>query len=141
MAWTLVPSIVEKSKQYVRWKLHCVSDGAALAATDIFSETYMPRDMKPKVQGLSYMRMEIVPGTGSVIPNTTINVTLSNSVSSALFTMTGASKDAASHHDLSTDIAMYPTFFASMYLTINDVGDSGDELDLYFECWKEPGNA
>jgi len=132
--WTLRPEIIEKSHNYVRWVLHCTSDGSALTATDIFSETHMPRDMKTKLQGLSYMGMKIDPLTGTT---TTINVTLSDTEGDSLFAETGASNSAISNHDLSTDISRYPTFFSKMYLTINDVGSSGEKIDLYFECWKE----
>jgi len=138
MAWTLQPSIVEKSKNYIRWKLHCVSDGSALAITDIFSETYMPRDMKPKVQGLTYTGMELIHSGGGT--TSTFTITLSDTQQASLYSKAAISNSATSQHDLSDDISRYPTFYSKMYLTITDVGNSGESFDLYFECWKEPSN-
>jgi len=59
MAWTLTPFIEEQSGPYIKWRLRCVSDASALAITDVFSETHMPRNMRYKLQGLTYMRMKI----------------------------------------------------------------------------------
>jgi len=139
--WILKPSIIEQSHNYLRWKLHVVIGTGALSATDIFSETYMPRDMKSRVQGHTYMRMDYVPHKTSLAPNTEGDITLSNTVSTALFTGTTTAADEDETFDLSTDIAMYPTFYSKMYLTVDDLGDANDYFDLYFECWKESGNA
>jgi len=140
MAWKLIPTLVEQSKNYIKWRLRCISDGTALSAVDVFSETYMPRDLKPKLQGLTYMRMKIDP-SATAAPNTTINVTMSDSEGDALYTTTGNSYTAISWHDLSTDIGAYPVALAKLYLAFNDIGDANDAFDLYFICWKEPGNA
>ena len=61
MAYTIVPEIIQKSKNYLIWKLKVTSDGNALTATDIFTETYMSRDMKPKIQGLAHMVVKADP--------------------------------------------------------------------------------
>ena len=139
MAWTLVPTIMEKSGPYIKWRLRCNNkDDAALAATDIFSETYMPRDLKTKLQGLTYMQMKIDPqGRDATALATTINITLSDSDGDPLYTTTGNSASVPSWHDLSTDIGAYPTFWAKMQLAVNDLGSSGEEFDLFFYCWKE----
>ena len=143
MAWTLVPSIVEKSHNYIKWRLQCTNDANALSATDIFSETYMPRDLKSKLQGLTYMRMKIDPkGADNASLSTTIDVTLSDSEGDALYTSTGNSASAISWHDLSTDVGAYWTAFERLYLTVNDLGDAGaEEFYLYFICWKESGSS
>lgn len=141
MAWTLTPTIVETSRNYIKWRLQCKNDANALSATDIFSETYMPRDLKGKLQGLTYMKMKIDPsGPDATSLSTTINVTISDSEGDSIYTTTGNSASAISWHDLSTDIGAYPTFFERMYIAVNDLGDAGvEEFYLYFYCWKEPG--
>jgi len=138
MAWILQPSIVEASGNYIKWRLKCTSDASALAATDILSETYMPRDMKTKIQGLTYMRMKIDPkGVDATNLETTLDVTLSDSEGDALYTSTGNSASVISWHDLSTDIAAYPTIFERLYVTFNDLGAASNDFYLYFICWKE----
>jgi len=141
VAWVIVPTIVEISHDYLRWKLHCETGGSSLTSTDVFSETYMPRNMRPKLQGLTYMRLDIVPGTSAAIPTALIDLTLSNSVDHEVFAVVDAPLDAHSTHDMSSDINMYPKFYAHMYLTMNECGVFNDVIDLYFECWKEHDNA
>ena len=139
--WVIVPTIVEISHDYLRWKLHCETGGSALNSTDVFSETYMPRNMRPKLQGLTYMRLDIVPGTGSAIPTALIDLTLSNSVDHEVLSVVDAPLDAHSTHDMAIDINMYPKFYSHMYLTMNECGVFNDVIDLYFECWREKANA
>jgi len=139
MSWTLVPSIVEASRNYIKWKIKCTSDASALAATNVFSETYMPRDLKAKLEGLTYMRMKIDPVPDAVSLETTLNVIISDSEGDALYTTTGNSASAISWHDLSTDISAYPVALQRLYLTFNDLGAAGNVFDLYFICWRESG--
>ena len=141
MSWTLQPIIIEQSHNYLRWKLRCTSDGNALTITDIFSESYTPRDLKSRLQGHTYMRMDYVPHKAAHAPNATGTITLTNTVGTVMFSDDTAVADEDETFDLSTDISMYPTFYAKMYLTVDDIGDDGDYFDLYFECWKESGNA
>lgn len=135
--WTITPSIVSQAGHYLKWKVVLTSDGSALSATDLLAQ--MSARMVRQLQGETLMSMKVSPGTGGVIPNTTINVTLSDDEQDALFTMTGASKDAISWHDLSNSINMYPPVTGLLYLTVNDVGDSGDQVTLYFIMWMEEG--
>ena len=106
-----------------------------MSATDLVALAHTAKINS--LQGSSLMAMKVSPGTGGVIPDTTINVTLTDEEDDAVFTMTGASKDAISWHDLSTDIGMYPTVFDKLSLAINDIGASGDQVTLYFICWIE----
>jgi len=50
---------------------------------------------------------------------------------------TGISKDAITWHSLSDDINMYLPILDKFYLTVNDIGDAGDQVTLYFHCWIE----
>lgn len=133
--WTITPSIVSEAGHYIKWKVVLTSNGSALSATDLIGE--MSSKMKGKVQGETLMLMKISPGTGGVIPNTTINIILSDDESDAVFTTTGVSKDAISWHDLSNDINAYIPVMGLLYLTLNDIGDSGDQVTLYFISWQE----
>jgi hypothetical protein len=81
--------------------------------------------------------MKVSPGTGGVIPDTTINITLSDDEQDALYTKTAISKDAISWHSLNDDIGIYIPVMGALYLTINDIGTSGDQVTLYFITWKE----
>lgn len=136
-AWTITPAKVTKAGHYLKWSVTLTSDGAALSATDLLAHANMPSRLLRDIQGETLMLMKVSPGTGGVIPNTTINVTLSDDEEDALFTETGVSKDAISWHDLSSDIGAFPPITGKLYLTLNDIGDSGDQVTLYFITWLE----
>jgi hypothetical protein len=134
-AWTLTPSIVSKTSHYLLWKVVCVSDGNSLTATDLVA--LMSDRMKWLVMGSTQMVMTVSPGKAGVIPNTTIDVTLSNEQGIAIFTHATISKDADTHILLAEDFTTYPTVFGKYYLTLNDIGDAADQVTLYFFCWME----
>lgn len=135
-AWTLAPSPVAKAGHYFTWKVVCTSDGSSLAATDIVR--LMPPNLRNIVQGASLMVLTVSPGTGTVAPSATINVTLSNDQAIAIFAKTGYSNTAdTTGISLAEDFNQYPTIFNALYLTMNDIGDAGDQVTLYFFCWLE----
>ena len=134
--WTLTPSIVYRAGHYAQWKVVCTSDGNALSATDLVAS--MPENLKRIVQGASLMVMTVSPGTGSVAPDTTIDITLSNAQGIAIFVHTGYSNTAdTTGISLAEDFNQYPTVFGLFYLTLNDIGTAGDQVTLYFDCWIE----
>lgn len=136
--WTLASSVVKKSGHYVKWKVLCTSDGSALSATDILTVANgMPASLRRNVQGQTLMKMKVSPGIGGVIPNATINITLTDDEDDSLWADTGISKDAISWHDMSKDINIYIPITGKLYLAINDLGDSGDQVTLYFITWYE----
>jgi len=134
--WTLTPSIVARSGHYLKWKVVCTSDGNALTATDILAQTSDNYFLR-QVQGSTLMIMKVSPGTGGVIPNATINIDLEDEENDDLWADTAISKDAISWHDLSADISQYPPVLINLYLVMNDIGDSGDQVTLYFINWIE----
>lgn len=134
-SWKLTPSIVSKTSHYLLWKVVCVSDGNALTATDLVA--LMSDRMKWLVMGSTQMVMTVSPGTAGVIPNTTIDVTLSNEQGIVIFTHATISKDADTHISLAEDYTQYPTVLGKYYLTLNDIGDAADQVTLYFFCWIE----
>ncbi|MBU2249940.1 MAG: hypothetical protein KKD77_24555 [Gammaproteobacteria bacterium] len=135
-AWTLTPSRVGSTKHHLYWKLVMTSDGASLAATDILQ--YMDAGLLPMVRSSTMMIMNISPGEGSVIPNTTINITLTDAGGIAVFSETGYSKDADTVGiSLATDYNQYLPVYDTLSITMNDIGDSGDQVTLFFDCWLE----
>jgi hypothetical protein len=135
MSWTLTPSIVTRAKNFVRWKVVCTSDASACAATDLMA--LMSDAMKRIIGGSSLMTLTVSPGTGGVIPNTTIDITLrtnSDVATDLIFSKTTISKDAVTPAiDLSEDYPVFPPVYDVLYITINDIGDAGDQVTLYFE--------
>ena len=134
--WTLTPALVSKAGHYMQWKVVCTSDGNSLSATDIVA--LMPENLKRIVQGASLMVMTVSPGTGSVAPDTTIDVTLSNAQGIAVFVHTGYSNTAdTTGISLAEDFNQYLTVFGLFYLALNNIGTAGDQVTLYFDCWIE----
>lgn len=135
-AWTLTPSVVSRSGHYLTWKVVCTSDGSSLSATDLIAELG-DRD-KRLIQGATMMIMTVSPGTGSVAPDTTIDITLSNAQGIAVFVHTGYSNTAdTTGISLAEDFNQYLTAHDKFYLTLNDIGSAGDQVTIYFECWDE----
>ena len=135
-AWTLAPSRVSKTSHYLLWKVVCTSDGSGMAATDLVA--LMDAQLKTMVQGSTQMIMKVSPGTGGVAPDTTIDVTLSDAQGAAIFTHAGYSNVAdTTGISLAEDYNAYPTVYGAFYLTLNDIGTTGDQVTLYFEAWIE----
>ena len=135
--WTLTPSLVKRQARYLKWQVLCTSDGSSLAATDLMSliEAVNPQ-LHKWLKGSSMMLMTVSPGVSTVIPDTTINVTISNDESHSIYAKTGFSKDAPTiGNDLSVDYNQYLPVYEALYLTLNDIGSSGDQVTLIFECW------
>lgn len=134
--WTLTPSLVGKAGHYLTWKVICTSDGSALSATDLVAQ--MDNNLKKLVQGSTMMIMKVSPGTGSVAPDTTIDVTLSDAQATAIFVHAGYSNIAdTTGISLAEDFNQYFTVHDKFYLTLSDIGTAGDQVTLYFECWVE----
>jgi hypothetical protein len=133
--WTLTPSLVSSAEHYVKWKVVCTSNAAALTATDLVP--LIPSRLLRLIQGETMMLMKVSPGTDAVIPNTTLDIILSDDEGDAIWTKTTISKDAISWHDLSEDIGAYLPLTGELYLTLNDIGDAGDQVTLYFITWRE----
>ena len=133
--WTITPSTVSQAGHYIKWKVVLTSDGAALSATDLIA--LMPARLKRDVQGETLMLMKVSPGTGGVIPDTTLNITLTDDEGDTIWADTGISKDAVTWHDLSADVDAYIPVLGLLYLAINDIGGSGDQVTLYFITWVE----
>ena len=83
------------------------------------------------------MLLKVSPGTGAVIPNTTIDITLADEEGDTIWSDTAISKDAVTWHTLSSTIGAYPPITGKLYLALNDIGDSGDQVTLYFITWRE----
>jgi len=133
--WTLIVSSVTETQHYVKWKVVCTSDGNALSATNLLA---LPGARLLRIgQGEALMFLKVSPGTGAVIPNGTIDITLSDLEGDALWADTAISKDAVSWHDMSKDLPNYPPVLGKLYLTLNDIGDAGDQVTLYFISWRE----
>ena len=135
-AWTLTPSMVAKAGHYIVWKVLCTSDGSSMPATDLIA--LMNDYMKGQVQGATHMVMTVEPGTAGVIPDTTIDVTLSNAQGIPVFVHAGYSNVAnTTGISLAEDYNQYLVPYGLFYLTLNDIGTAGDQVTLYFEAWIE----
>lgn len=135
-SWTVTPSLVSKTGHYMLWKVVCTSDGNALTATDLVP--LMSDHLKRLVQGSTMMIMKVSPGTTTVAPDTTIDVTLSDAQGTAVFVHTGYSNSAdTTGISLAEDYNQYLSVHEKFYLTLNDIGTTGDQVILYFECWME----
>jgi len=139
MAWTIFPTL-RKSGNYLFLNLHCVSDGNALAATDFLSETYMPRDLKPKIQGHTVMEVKCDPGA-SAQPDQAWDVTLYDRDGDSILAITDTSATVPARYDASTDIGTFPTIEDKMFIGFPTAGDwtATDSVDIRLKMWRESG--
>jgi len=128
-AWTYTSTSGGKAGHYKIWKVVCTGDNAE----DTGSVIPYPQGVK---QGDSLLSLIVVPGTGGVAPDTTIDLTLKNE-HFTLWTKTGISNTAQSDHKLSTDILTYPPLIRDLTVVFNDIGATGDQVTLYFLIWEE----
>ena len=140
-AWTLVPAEVGHTtdRHMFRWKITCTSDGSALAITDLLA--LMPASpLRREVKRSMLMIMDIDPGDGSVAPNDAFTVTISNAEAMSVFaTTTGDAETTITGIDMSEDWNQYIPVHEFLYLTITDLGDSGDQVTIYIEGWIPEG--
>jgi hypothetical protein len=146
-AWTIAVTKLEETDHYLKWQALCTSDGSTLTATDLMvasssaeAVVTIERNLKGKISGATLMVLRAVSGTGGVVPNGTYTVTLNNDENNAIFTSGNfpvVYDVANSHASLAEDMGQYPTAFDKLYAVISDIGDSGDQVTLIFECWKE----
>jgi len=134
-AWDLTASKVSKAEHYLKWKVVCTCDGAALAITDLLP--LLSEQLLRDVQGETLMLMKVSPGTAGVAPDNVFTVTLSDGEGDALYTEVGVTHLAISWHDLGDDIKAYIPVMSKLYLTITDIGTNGDQVTLYFIMWIE----
>ena len=135
-AWTLSVDYAKKvtpANNYIVVKVIGTSDGSALSATDIMALI----GSTSSITDGSMIFLYVDPGTGGVAPNNTINITLTNNFDQELWAQTGISYTAGSWHKLWEDIGSFPPLLDQLKLAINDIGDSGDQVTLYFYIWRE----
>jgi len=128
-AWTITSRVKGVAGPYMIWEVGCTSDGNALSATSL--------DIARNLRGANLLALTVSPGTGGVVPNTTIDVTFTNEFGIEVWTNTAMSETGDTHHDLSDDLTYFPAIFGDLQLTVNDIGDSGDQVTLYLWAWKE----
>jgi hypothetical protein len=143
-AWTVTSSKVSKAGNYYKFKIILTSDGSSLTATDIITSNTsaeaivtMPEDIRKVIMGQTFMRMKVVPGTGGVVPNGTLDISILDDEGDNLWADTGITQSSNTWHKLYEDLNDRPEIFEKIYLTFNDIGDSGDQVTLYFIIWVE----
>ena len=136
-AWTIDVSLADVKGNYVVYKVECTSDGNALTATNLVA--LMNQDEWVYVQrGAALLFMNTVPGTGGTAPNATIDVTLTDIASQAVFAITAISNVAnTAGTELYSVTGTYPVITTAFYLTLNDIGDAADSVTFYIYCWVE----
>lgn len=141
MAWTIAPLPLRRVGNYKFLTLRCTSDGNALAATNFLSETYMPRDMKPKIQGHTVMEIKADPGAAAQ-PDQAWDFTISDRDGDALLTVTDTSATVPARYDSSTDVGNFWTIDDVLYIAFPTAADwtSTDSVDITFKMWVEPSS-
>jgi len=135
-AWTIDAAKVSRYKNYLYWSATLTSDGNALTATNLLAESGLS-GLLSSIRGSSLMVCYVLPGTGAVIPNTTINITITNEFDAELWSDTGMSQNAGTWHKLYEDLGPYPPIVSELNIALNDIGDAGDQVTVYFLCWVE----
>lgn len=132
--WTLTATKQYAERHYIKVKIVCVSDGNSLSATNVMG---LGASVSQDIKGRRLMLMKVSPSTGSTAPDTNISVTLTDSESETFFSGTGYSNTESTWSDLRAQTYDYLPILGPWYLAINDIGDSGDTVTLYFILWRE----
>jgi hypothetical protein len=143
-AWTVTSSKSYKAGHYYKFKTILTSDGSTLTATDILTSNTsaeavatMPEEIRKTIMGQTMMYMKVVPGTSGVAPNGTLDISILDDEGDTLWADTAITQSSNTWHKLYEDISDRPAIFEKIYLTFNDIGDSGDQVTLYFIIWVE----
>lgn len=131
--WDIDVSSPSSAGDYVYFNALCTSDGSQLTATNLMSSTNMP--FPNLVKGGSLMWVYVVPGTTTVAPDTTIDITLTNDFDAELWADTGISNTTNSWHQAWEDMGSYPPILTKLNLALNDIGTAGDQVTIYFVLW------
>lgn len=131
-AWTYPMSTVRKTDNYIYFSVTFTSDGTDPAAIDILSAAN-----NNLIKGTSLRLMLVDPGTTTVAPDTTIDITITDQNGYELWSDTGISNTEDSWHQMWEDIGDYLPILDKLYIDFNDIGSDGDQVTLYFICIQE----
>lgn len=131
--WTITPTILSYQGHTAIFQVLFTSDGSALTAGNI-STNMTPELLALFKKGLFY-KMAVVPGTSSVAPDTTIDITfLDVTLQWNHFVHTTYSYTANTPNiDLAEDDGYALSGWDMTYITVNDIGSSGDQFTLIIE--------
>lgn len=119
---------------YAAFGMTFTSDGSAMAATDIIARI-ANATLKSNVQGKTLYKIGVSPGSGGVAPNAAFDITVTNDWDMIIYAGTSISHSAESWPDIFVSMAVYPPVLNEFNLAIGDIGDSGDQVTLYFYFW------
>jgi len=140
MATPTVKTTVLDVKGKQAWlKILYTSDGTDAAAVDIVA--YADTAAKQIIEkGFICEILSTDPGTGGVAPNGATDVIFTDIAGFAVKTTTG---NAISHTAKTTGIEMWtdykqlPAISSKWYITVEDLGDSGDQMTYVLYGWVE----
>jgi hypothetical protein len=138
MAWTIsIDDGVKTKDKYVWFDVLCTSDGSALSATNLLDTDYIARAYIRKIQGSTLYYLYVKPGTTTVAPDNTFDITLTDDLDAEIWSDTGISNTAGSYHKLYEDVGLQMPVLDELNLAISDIGTAGDQVTLRFVLWSE----
>jgi len=123
---------------YAVFGLTFTSDGNALSARDLIANDIKSSLLKKRIQGRTLYAMNVCPGTSGVAPNAAFDITITNDFGKTLLAATSVSHTADSWPSVTATMSAYPPILTKFNVAFGDIGDSGDQVTVYFYFWVEP---
>lgn len=125
------------SSPWFTWQAECTSDGTALSATNLFilAKAQLSEADFNLFRMACITDMDVRPGTGSTLPNTTINITLSDAIHGTRYSHTAIDQTQDTNQNPVEDTGQCLDVTSSFSLALNDIGDAGDKVTLVFTGW------
>jgi hypothetical protein len=142
MAWTNTLTLnklwqTPRGKRGYLFKIHCISDGNALADTKVDTITGfagLPIDAKYALQFGKLVSLTTTPGAAAVAPDNTYAVLIKSGLGATLITANTRSITATEYVNTVTQTSPFkPNLLGAPYINVADIGSIADETTLYLE--------
>ena len=137
-AWTFTVSQVRNVNHWVEWKVRCVGDGSAVAATDFLTLSTMTQAQKDLIMKSMFLYYDIIVGAGAAAPGAAYDITITDDLGVTKYSHTISTyATSTAGYDLAEDSSYPWQCPAQLNVAIGDLGASSDEITIVFHCWIE----
>ena len=136
--WTFTVRDVNNTNHWIEWKVRCVGDGSAVAATNIMAPSIMSAAQRELISKSMFCYMDIIVGAGSAAPGAAYDITITDQLGVTKYTHTISTYATTTYgYDLAED-SSYPWLCPlALNLAVGDLDANLDEITIVFHCWIE----